>query len=98
MDKQRHSLAHILAMAAKDMDPKVKMAIGPVVDNGFYYDFEFSKEIGANDLPDIEKKMRTIINKGFVPEFNKISKDEARELFKDQPYKLELIEGRKSVV
>lgn len=98
MDKQRHSLAHILAMAAKDMDPKVKMAIGPVIDNGFYYDFEFSKEIGANDLPDIEKKMRTIINKGFVPEFNKISKDEARELFKDQPYKLELIEGIEGII
>jgi len=93
MDKQRHSLAHILAMAAKDLDPEVKMAIGPVIENGFYYDFEFSKEVGANDLPLIEKKMRTIINKGFTPVCNTISKAEAKELFKNQPYKLELIDG-----
>lgn len=92
MDKTRHSLAHVLAMAVKEFDPEVKLAIGPVIDNGFYYDFEFSKDIGANDLPDIEKKMRTIVNKGFTPELNEVTKDKAKELFKDQPYKLELIE------
>ncbi|MCW9054600.1 MAG: threonine--tRNA ligase [Candidatus Pacebacteria bacterium] len=91
----RHTLAHVLAAAVLTHDPKVKIAIGPAIENGFYYDFEFSKGKipGEGDLKSFEKEMHKILKKGFEPECQEVSVDEARELFKDQPYKLELIEG-----
>ena len=58
----RHSLAHILASAVLKFDPKVKLGIGPVIESGFYYDFLFSKKITENDLPELEKNMRRLIN------------------------------------
>jgi len=88
----RHSLAHILAMAVKEKDPNVKFAIGPSIDNGFYYDFEFSKDfsISDKDLKDIQKRMKKIISKKIDFIKKEITAEEALEIFKDQPYKLEL--------
>lgn len=90
----RHSLAHVLAIVVREKDFGVKFAIGPVIDTGFYYDFEFSKdiEIGEANLPKLEKRMREILKKGFKTEHNELSENAAREMFKDQPYKLELID------
>ncbi|MBI5297550.1 MAG: threonine--tRNA ligase [Chloroflexi bacterium] len=91
--KIRHSAAHIMAQAVLDFYPGTKYTIGPPVENGFYYDFELPEQITNEDLEKIEKRMRQII--AGHHEFKKevISADEAREVFKDQPYKLELIEG-----
>lgn len=86
----RHSMSHILAKAIKQLYPNVKLAIGPAIDNGFYYDFD-NLLIGAEDFNKIEDKMREIIakNEDFVR--MELSKAQALELFKDEPYKLELI-------
>ncbi len=91
--KIRHSAAHIMAQAVLDFYPDTKYTIGPPVENGFYYDFELPEQITNEDLEKIEKRMRQII--AGHHEFKKevISADEAREVFKDQPYKLELIDG-----
>ncbi len=88
----RHSLAHLLAAAVLELWPDTKRAIGPAIDNGFYYDFEFSAPISDTDLPKIEKTMRKILQSWKSFERKEVSADEARELFKDNPYKLELIE------
>ncbi|MEX0651851.1 MAG: threonine--tRNA ligase [Candidatus Paceibacterota bacterium] len=92
--KIRHSLAHVLALAVRKHDPEVKIAIGPSTDVGFYYDFEFSegKGVGEENLKKLEKEMRNILKRGFTPEYKEISANAARAIFKDQPYKLELIE------
>ncbi|GAB4503656.1 MAG: threonine--tRNA ligase [Anaerolineales bacterium] len=89
----RHSAAHILAQAVLEMMPEAKYTIGPPVENGFYYDFELPRPLTNDDLPKLEKRMRQIIAGGhdFIREV--LPAEKARELFKDQPYKLELIEG-----
>jgi len=90
----RHSLSHLLAMAVREKDPGVKFAIGPVIDNGFYYDFEFSGDYSPTpeDLKGFEKAMKKLIG-GKLPFVGKeVSADEARKLFAEEPYKLELIE------
>ncbi len=87
----RHSLSHVMAGAVQALFPEVKFCIGPAIDNGFYYDFDI-KTLTSEDLPRIEKKMRELISKGLTFTRENISKTAARELFKDQPYKLELIE------
>ncbi|NLE09606.1 MAG: threonine--tRNA ligase, partial [Dehalococcoidales bacterium] len=88
----RHSASHVMAEAVKSMFPEAKFAIGPAIENGFYYDFELPRSLTPDDLPVIEEKMAEIIkaNTPFVKE--EISKDDAKKLFADQPYKLELIE------
>ena len=88
----RHSASHVMAEAVKSMFPEAKFAIGPAIENGFYYDFELPRSLTPDDLPVIEEKMAEIIkaNTPFVRE--EISKDDAKKLFADQPYKLELIE------
>jgi threonyl-tRNA synthetase len=89
----RHSAAHIMAQAVLEFYPDTKYTIGPPVENGFYYDFEFSQPIVQEDLEKIEKRMRQIIA-GQHPFVKRVlSAEEARQVFKDQPYKLELIEG-----
>ena len=90
--KIRHSLAHLLAKAALEYDPNAKIAIGPPVDNGFYYDFEFEKEVNDKTLKELEKKMRSYLNKGFTVERYTLSPSEAKEKLKEQPYKLELLQ------
>ncbi|HHE76906.1 MAG TPA: threonine--tRNA ligase [Candidatus Parcubacteria bacterium] len=87
----RHSLAHILAYAVQELYPGTKFGIGPAIENGFYYDFDFSVQIKAGDLKKIEKKMRELIRSGLNFDKKIIPKKEAAKLFKNQPYKLELI-------
>lgn len=89
LEKIRHSLAHILAESVKEFFPKVKFGIGPAIENGFYYDFDL--QLKEEDLEKIENKMKEIVKKGVVFDKKDISKKEAQKLFKDQPYKLELI-------
>lgn len=89
----RHSAAHVMAQAVLEFYPDAKYTIGPPVENGFYYDFEFSQPVAQEDLEKIEKRMRQIVA-GQHPFIKKvISGEEARQVFKAQPYKLELIEG-----
>jgi threonyl-tRNA synthetase len=89
----RHSAAHVMAEAVLEMFPDAKIAIGPPIEEGFYYDFDLPRNLTPEDLEAIEKRMREIIGGDF--EFRKqvISADEARQIFADQPYKLELIDG-----
>ena len=89
----RHSAAHVMAEAVLEFYPEAKFTIGPPVENGFYYDFDLPQPIVLEDLEKIEKRMRQIIagNHAFVKSV--VSADEARKVFKDQPYKLELIDG-----
>lgn len=86
----RHSMSHILAKAIKQLYPNVKLAIGPAIDNGFYYDFD-NVTITPEDFGKIEDKMREIINKNEDFVRMEVSKAEALKLFKDEPYKTELI-------
>ena len=89
----RHSAAHVMAQAVLELVPEAKYTIGPPVEDGFYYDFDLPRSLTPEDLQVIEKRMREIV-KGKHP-FQKVvvSADEARQIFQDQPYKLELIGG-----
>lgn len=89
----RHSLSHIMAKAVLEMFDDAKIAIGPAIDNGFYYDFDIKTPILPEDLEKIENRMREIIKKDFDFVHTTWSKEKAREFFKNQPYKLELIDG-----
>jgi len=92
--KIRHSLAHLLAIAVLEYDPEAKLAIGPVIENGFYYDFEFSKESPSQkDLKNFQKTIKKLASQNLNFTKEEISEKEAREIFKDQPYKIELIDG-----
>ena len=91
LQKSRHSLAHVLAKALVSLYPNTKLAIGPAIEDGFYYDIELDKSIIANDFQDIEKKMKEIINKGEKFEKKVVTKEEALKLFKDNVYKTEII-------
>ncbi|MHB8651711.1 MAG: threonine--tRNA ligase [Minisyncoccota bacterium] len=90
----RHSLAHLLAIAVLEKDPEAKLAIGPAISNGFYYDVLFSENsaITPQDLKFFEKKMKRLIAQNLPFVRKEVSAKEAREIFKNQPYKLELIE------
>jgi threonyl-tRNA synthetase len=96
IEEIRHSLAHILATAIKELYPKVKFGIGPAIENGFYYDFGDLK-ISDFDLPKIEQEMKKIIAKDVGFKKKNITKAEAKKLFKNQPYKLELLEDLSEV-
>jgi threonyl-tRNA synthetase len=89
----RHSAAHVMAQAVMEMFPDAKIAIGPPIENGFYYDFDLPRALTPEDLEVIEKRMRQIIAGHYPFEKEVVSAQEARQIFKDQPYKLELIEG-----
>ena len=91
-DILNHSSSHIMAAAIKEIFPDVKFAIGPSIKEGFYYDFETDKNVSTEDLPLIEEEMKKIIKADYRFEKKEISKKEARKLFKDNPYKIELIE------
>lgn len=90
--KIRHSLSHVLALAVKRIYQEVKFAIGPPIENGFYYDFDLETPIKEEDFPKIEEEMIKILSGGHDFIYKVISKAEAREVFKEQPYKLDLIE------
>jgi threonyl-tRNA synthetase len=97
IETTRHSLAHIMANAVQKLFPGVKFGIGPAIENGFYYDFDLPPEalakegLSIKDLPKIEEKMQKIIEENVLFKKRVISKQEAKEIFKNQPYKLELI-------
>lgn len=91
-DILNHSSSHIMAAAIKKIFPDAKFAIGPSIKEGFYYDFETDRNVSAEDLPSIEEEMKKIIKADYKFEKKEISKKEARELFKSNPYKMELIE------
>jgi len=92
----RHSLSHIMAQAIKKLFPGVKFGIGPVIENGFYYDFDLKKDsLTPEDLPKLEKLMKEIIKEKISFKKSMLSKKEAQKLFKNQPYKLELIKEMK---
>jgi threonyl-tRNA synthetase len=88
----RHSTAHIMAEAVLERFPDAKIAIGPPIEDGFYYDFELPESPTEEDLKGIEKRMRKIIGGNHPFNVREVSPEEARALFKDQPYKLELID------
>ena len=88
----RHSTAHVMAQAVLKLFPGSKIAIGPAIENGFYYDFELTRPITQDDIPEIEKEMRRIISGDHLFERNAVSRDEAAVLFAEQPYKLELLQ------
>jgi len=92
LEKIRHSLSHLMASAVWQMFPQAKFAIGPVIENGFYYDFDLPRNLTLDDLPKIEKKMRELLKQDIKFERLKISVEKAKEVFKNQPYKIELLE------
>jgi threonyl-tRNA synthetase len=89
----RHSAAHVMAQAVVELFPEAKYTIGPPVEDGFYYDFDLPRPITPDDLSGIEKRMRQIIAGRHSFERVVVSAGEAKEIFHEQPYKLELIEG-----
>ena len=90
----RHSCAHVMAEAITHLFPGTKIAIGPAIDNGFYYDFDFTTattKLTEDDFPAVEKEMRKILATGAEFVRKEVSKEEALKLFANEPYKLELI-------
>lgn len=87
----RHSAAHIMAQAIKRLHPDVKFGVGPTIENGFYYDTDLEEQLTEADLPKIEKEMMEIVKANYPFERKKVSREEALEIFKDDPYKVELI-------
>lgn len=89
---KRHSYAHLLAAAVLELYPQAKLGMGPAIENGFYYDFDIDKSISIDDLPKIEAQMKKLISNNIDFEQENVSLSSARELFKDQLYKLEIID------
>lgn len=89
----RHSTAHVLAQAVRRLYPDVKVAIGPAIATGFYYDFDFVTPISKADLEKIEAEMKKIIKANYPIIRKEITKEEALELFASEPYKVDLIEN-----
>ncbi|HSL43857.1 MAG TPA: threonine--tRNA ligase [Anaerolineales bacterium] len=91
--KIRHSAAHVMAQAVVEMFSEAKYTIGPPIENGFYYDFDLPRNLTLEDLEQIEKRMRQIVQGKHEFKKTVISAEEAKKIFADQPYKLELIDG-----
>lgn len=91
--RMRHSTAHLMAEAVQEMFPDAKFGIGPAIANGFYYDFDLPRPLTPDDLKQIEQRMRAHRKKNEVFERKAVSRDEALELFGDNQYKVELIQG-----
>ena len=89
----RHSSAHIMAEAVLDKFPGAKIAIGPAIEDGYYYDFDLPRPLTPEDLIDIETRMKIIIRSNILFQYREISPEEGKLIFKDQPFKLELIDG-----
>jgi threonyl-tRNA synthetase len=92
LETVRHSAAHVMAEAVQRLFPEAKFGIGPAIENGFYYDFELPRPLTPDDLPIIEKTMMEIVDAGLPFTKEQLSREAARSLFADQPYKLELID------
>ncbi|HDE0451361.1 TPA: threonine--tRNA ligase [Staphylococcus aureus] len=89
----RHSTAHLMAHAIKRLYGNVKFGVGPVIEGGFYYDFDIDQNISYDDFEQIEKTMKQIVNENMKIERKVVSRDEAKELFSNDEYKLELIDA-----
>ena len=87
----RHSASHLLAQAVKRLFPETKLAIGPAIDNGFYYDFDIETPFTREQLDELEAEMKKIAKENLKIERFELPRDEALELMKDEPYKVELI-------
>ncbi|MGI5826118.1 MAG: threonine--tRNA ligase [Patescibacteria group bacterium] len=95
LETMRHSASHLMAAAIMELWPETKLAIGPAIETGFYYDFDFSdlaEKVSEPDFPKIEAKMEEIKKRNLSFVCKEVSLEEAREIFANQPYKLELIE------
>lgn len=92
LQRVRHSTAHVLAQAVTETFPGARLGIGPVIEDGFYYDVELPRPLAEDDLPALEARMREIITADLPFVRRALSADQARVLFRDQPYKLELID------
>lgn len=89
----RHSTAHLMAQALKRLYGDVHFGVGPVIEEGFYYDFDIEENISSEDFPKIEKEMKRIVDENIPIERRVLSRDEAKELFINDPYKQELIDA-----
>ena len=92
LEIMRHSASHVMAEAVQSMFPEAKFGIGPAIKDGFYYDFDLPRNLTPDDLPLIENKMREIIASDMPLVRKEVTREAARKLFADQPYKLELID------
>jgi len=92
MEKMRHSASHVMAEAVQSLFPDVKFGIGPIIEDGFYYDFDLPRSLTPEDLPIIEAKMAEIIAQDVPFSGEEVEKEEARRIFAHQLYKLELID------
>jgi threonyl-tRNA synthetase len=88
----RHSFSHVMAEAVLQMFPEAKLAIGPAIEDGFYYDFDLPRALKTEDLSTLEEKMRAIVAGKYAFIRKSLSRKEAKAMFKNQPYKLELID------
>lgn len=93
LDILNHSTSHVMASAIKHIYPDVKFAIGPSIKNGFYYDIDLDKTIVPEDLKNIEKEMERIIRQNLKFERQELAKEDAKKIFAENPYKIELIDG-----
>src|SRR5438034_3990931 len=93
LQRMRHSAAHVMAEAVLEMFPDARFAIGPPIENGFYYDFELPRPLSPDDLPEIEQRMAKRLASNLLFEHSEMSKQDALQQFADQPFKRELIEG-----
>src|SRR5258708_4770815 len=88
----RHSLAHIMAQAVKEFFPEARLAIGPPIKDGFYYDIDLAHPLVFEDLARIEARMKEVVGASVKFSCASLSPEDAKSIFKDEPYKLELIE------
>ncbi len=88
----RHSLSHVMAQAVRRLFPEARLAIGPAIDDGFYYDFDVSEPFTTEDLGRIEKEMKRVVRQNHRFEREEVSRDEARDRLREEPYKLEILE------
>ncbi len=92
MERIRHSASHVMAEAVQALFPEAKFGIGPVIENGFYYDFDLPRPLTPEDLPVIEARMAELIAQDLPFTREEVERDEARRIFAHQPYKLEFID------
>ncbi len=92
LDLLRHSAAHVMAAALTDLYGNVEFGVGPAIENGFYYDVKLPESLSPDDLPAVEERMAQIVKDDLPFERREVTRDEARQLFADQPLKLELID------
>ena len=93
LHRLRHSVSHVMAQAVLEKFPEGKIAIGPAIEDGFYYDFDLPRPLTPEDLEEIEQRMREIVAEEHNFVYQEIDEQEAHRLFANQPYKLELVEG-----